>query len=184
MWLFHLHSMLKVQLFYPFFPLTESIAKTFCWLSFWNFKEKSINHFLWHSQQKRKRRRRRRRRRRTEGFPSVKVFPAGNLAALMNQPAAKPRFPSCGVARPALFQPLPLQRRTDEDCRWWCCGQPTKPRWLSLSDKIRWRLPQSCGMSSFIQKLPCTLPAEKFRFSVDGLFIKVVHKTRLRKAMP
>ena len=39
MWLFHLHSMLKLQLFYPVFPLAESTAKTFCWLSLWNFKE-------------------------------------------------------------------------------------------------------------------------------------------------
>ncbi len=157
MWLFHIHNILKIQPFYPVFPLTESIAKTFCWLSFWNFKEKSINQFLWHSQQKRKRRRRRRRRRRTEGFPSVKVFPAGNLAALMNQPAAKPRFPSCGIARPALFQPLPLQRRTDEDCRWWCCGQPTKPRRLSLSDKIRWQLRNlaACSASSKSCLAPC-----------------------------
>ncbi|WP_308771274.1 hypothetical protein [uncultured Bilophila sp.] len=38
MWLFHLHSTLKIRLFYPFFPLTESTAKTFCWLSLWNFK--------------------------------------------------------------------------------------------------------------------------------------------------
>ena len=45
MWLFHLHSTLKLQLFYPVFPLAESTAKTFCWLSLWNFK-KSINHFL------------------------------------------------------------------------------------------------------------------------------------------
>ena len=150
MWLFHIHNILKIQPFYPVFPLTESTAKTFCWLSFWNFKEKSINHFLWHSQQKRK-------RRRAEGFPSVKVFPAGNLAALMNQPAAKPRFPSCGIARPALFQPLPLQRRTDEDCRWWCCGQPTKPRRLSLSDKIRWQLRNlaACSASSKSCLAPC-----------------------------
>ena len=39
MWLFHLHSTLKLQLFYPVFPLAESTAKTFCWLSLWNFKE-------------------------------------------------------------------------------------------------------------------------------------------------
>ena len=54
MWLFHLHSTLKLQLFYPVFPLAESTAKTFCWLSLWNFKEKSISHFLWHSQRKKK----------------------------------------------------------------------------------------------------------------------------------
>ncbi len=54
MWLFHLHSMLKLQLFYQAFPLAESTAKTFSWLSLWNFKEKNISHFLWHSQRKKK----------------------------------------------------------------------------------------------------------------------------------
>ncbi len=49
MWLLHLHSILQMRLFYPVFPLTESTAKTFCWLSLWNFTEKSINHFLCHS---------------------------------------------------------------------------------------------------------------------------------------
>ena len=37
--------------FSPAFPLAESIAKAFYWLSLWNFKEKSINHFLGHSLQ-------------------------------------------------------------------------------------------------------------------------------------
>ena len=69
------------------------------------------------TQPTKKEKKKKKKKKKTEGFPSVKVFPAGNLAALMNQPAAKPRFPSCGIARPALFQPLPLQRRTDEDCR-------------------------------------------------------------------
>ena len=83
MWLFHIHNILKIQPFYPVFPLTESIAKTFCWLSFWNFKEKSINQFLWHSQQKRKRRRRRRRRRRTTRSRSQGSFsPAAAPTAL------------------------------------------------------------------------------------------------------
>ena len=45
MWLFHLHSTLKLQLFYPVFPLAESTAKTFCWLSLWNFKEKASTIF-------------------------------------------------------------------------------------------------------------------------------------------
>ena len=45
MWLFHLHSTLKIRLFSSVFPLAESIAETFCWLSLWAFKEKSINHF-------------------------------------------------------------------------------------------------------------------------------------------
>ena len=46
-WLFHLHSTVKIR---PFYPLAESTAKAFCWLFLWSFKEKSINHFLWHSQ--------------------------------------------------------------------------------------------------------------------------------------
>ena len=46
MWLFHLHSVVKIQPFYPFFPLAGATAKAFCRLSLWNFKEKSINHFL------------------------------------------------------------------------------------------------------------------------------------------
>jgi len=36
----------KRQPFYPFFPLAGSTDKAFCRLSLWNFKEKSINHFL------------------------------------------------------------------------------------------------------------------------------------------
>ena len=42
-WLFHLHSTVKIR---PFYPLGESTAKACCWLFLWNFKEKSINHFL------------------------------------------------------------------------------------------------------------------------------------------
>ncbi|WP_302554443.1 hypothetical protein, partial [uncultured Bilophila sp.] len=49
-WLFHLHNMVKMQPFYPVSPLSESIAEAFCWLFLWGFKEKSIDHFLWHSQ--------------------------------------------------------------------------------------------------------------------------------------
>ena len=44
MWLFHLCRAVKIQTFSPAFPLAESIAKAFCWLSlwnFWNFKEKA-----------------------------------------------------------------------------------------------------------------------------------------------
>ena len=44
MWLFHLHSAMKIQPFSPVFPLAGSTAKTFFRLS-WTFKEKSINHF-------------------------------------------------------------------------------------------------------------------------------------------
>ena len=39
----------KLQPFSPVFPLAESSAKAFCRLFLWNFKEKSINRFLWHS---------------------------------------------------------------------------------------------------------------------------------------
>ncbi|WP_337431370.1 hypothetical protein [Bilophila sp.] len=35
--------------FSPAFPLVEFMAEAFCRLSLWNFKEKSINHFLEHS---------------------------------------------------------------------------------------------------------------------------------------
>ena len=49
LWLFHLHSEVKIQPFSPVFPLAESIAKAFCRLFLWSFKEKSINHFLGHS---------------------------------------------------------------------------------------------------------------------------------------
>ena len=45
LWLFHLHSAVKIQPFYPVFPLAGSTAKAFFQLSLWNFKEKSINHF-------------------------------------------------------------------------------------------------------------------------------------------
>ncbi|WP_302554176.1 hypothetical protein, partial [uncultured Bilophila sp.] len=55
-WLFHLHSTVKRQAFSPVFPLAESIAEAFFWLSLWNFEEKSINHFLGHSLLQRKRR--------------------------------------------------------------------------------------------------------------------------------
>ena len=46
MWLFHLYSTVKIQPFYPFFPLAGSTDKAFCRLPLWSFKEKSINHFL------------------------------------------------------------------------------------------------------------------------------------------
>ena len=49
LWLFHLHSVVKIQPFSPVFLLAEYRAKAFCRLSLWNFKEKSINHFLEHS---------------------------------------------------------------------------------------------------------------------------------------
>ena len=45
MWLLHLHNTVKMQPFSPTFPLAESIAKAFCRLFLWNFKEKSISHF-------------------------------------------------------------------------------------------------------------------------------------------
>ncbi|WP_337431198.1 hypothetical protein [Bilophila sp.] len=66
MWLFHLHSAVKIQPFSPVFPLAGATDKVFYtmaaedWssmaagatdkafyrLSLWSFKEKSINHFL------------------------------------------------------------------------------------------------------------------------------------------
>ena len=46
---FHLHSTVNIQPFSPAFPLVEFMAEAFCRLSLWNFKEKSINHFLEHS---------------------------------------------------------------------------------------------------------------------------------------
>ena len=49
LWLFHLHSAVKIQPFSPVFPLAGSTAKAFFRLSLWSFKEKSVNHFLWHS---------------------------------------------------------------------------------------------------------------------------------------
>ena len=52
MWLLHLHSAMKMQPFSPVFPLAESTANAFCRLILWNFKEKNISHFLWHSQRK------------------------------------------------------------------------------------------------------------------------------------
>ena len=49
MWLFHPHSAVKIQPFYPVFPVAESTADVFCRLFLWSCKEKSINHFLWYS---------------------------------------------------------------------------------------------------------------------------------------
>ena len=49
MWLFHLHSAVKIRPFYPVFPLAGATDKAFFRLSLWNFREKSINHFLQHS---------------------------------------------------------------------------------------------------------------------------------------
>ena len=46
LWLFHLHSAMKIQPFSPVFPLAGSTAEAFFRLSLWGFKEKSINHFL------------------------------------------------------------------------------------------------------------------------------------------
>ena len=49
-WLLYLHNTMKMQTFSPVFPLAKPMAKAFCWLFLWNFKKKSINHFLGHSQ--------------------------------------------------------------------------------------------------------------------------------------
>ena len=45
-WLFHLHSAVKIQPFFLVFPLAGATAQAFFRLSLWNFKGKSINHFL------------------------------------------------------------------------------------------------------------------------------------------
>ena len=39
MWLFYLYSTVKIRLLYLVFPLSESMAKAFCWLFLWNFKQ-------------------------------------------------------------------------------------------------------------------------------------------------
>ncbi len=48
MWLLHLHNTVEMQTFYQDFPF-DGIHKAFCRLFLWDFKEKSINHFLGHS---------------------------------------------------------------------------------------------------------------------------------------
>ena len=45
MWLFYLYRTVKIRLFYLVFPLAESMAKAFCWLFLWNFKEKASTIF-------------------------------------------------------------------------------------------------------------------------------------------
>ncbi|WP_302552684.1 hypothetical protein [uncultured Bilophila sp.] len=45
MWLFHLHSAVKIETFYPAFPLSKSAVEAFCWLSLWNFEEKTSTIF-------------------------------------------------------------------------------------------------------------------------------------------
>ena len=45
MWLFHLHSAVKIQPFSPVFPLVGSTAKAFCRLSLWSLKEKASTVF-------------------------------------------------------------------------------------------------------------------------------------------
>ena len=52
MWLFHLHSAVKIRAFYPVFPSSESTTTVFCWLFHWNFREKASTYFLWHRQTK------------------------------------------------------------------------------------------------------------------------------------
>ena len=55
MWLFHLHRTVNNTAFFSGFPLggiAEPLAKAFCRLFLWNFKEKSINRFLGHSHTK------------------------------------------------------------------------------------------------------------------------------------
>ena len=45
LWLFHLHSMVKIQPFSPVFPLAGSTVKAFCRLFLWSFKEKTSTIF-------------------------------------------------------------------------------------------------------------------------------------------
>ena len=45
MWLFYLYSTVKIRLLYLVFPLAESMAKAFCWLFLWSFKEKASTSF-------------------------------------------------------------------------------------------------------------------------------------------
>ena len=45
LWLFHLHSALKIQPFSPIFPLAGATAKAFFCLSLWNFKKKTSTIF-------------------------------------------------------------------------------------------------------------------------------------------
>ena len=50
LWLFYFRNTVKIQPFYPVSPLAGATGKAFCRLSLWSFREKSINHFLEHSQ--------------------------------------------------------------------------------------------------------------------------------------
>ena len=49
--LFYLHGMVKMQPFSQAVPLADSTVGAFYWLFLWDFKEKGINHFLWHSRE-------------------------------------------------------------------------------------------------------------------------------------
>ena len=53
MWLFYLYGTVKIRLFYLVFPLAESMAKAFCWLFLWNFKEKASTIFYDTAKEKR-----------------------------------------------------------------------------------------------------------------------------------
>ena len=45
MWLFHLHSVVKIQPFSPVFLLAGATDKAFCRLSLWSFKKKASTAF-------------------------------------------------------------------------------------------------------------------------------------------
>ena len=45
MWLFHLHSAVKIRPFYPVFPLAGATDNAFFRLSLWNFKKKTSTIF-------------------------------------------------------------------------------------------------------------------------------------------
>ena len=97
MWLLHLHSAVKMQPFSPVFPLAESTANAFCRLILWNFKEKNISHFLWHSQRRN----------------SVPFRPAPPRQRAMPRPPCRKlwRNPSSVAARPE--ESASLHRKTN-----------------------------------------------------------------------
>ena len=103
-WLFHLHSTVKRQPFSPVFPLAESIAEAFFWLFLWNFKEKSINHFLGHSLDFYQRCPQLRQCRPDSGSASASQPPAGGSRGASSSrgalPSPLPRLPAaCSFSR-------------------------------------------------------------------------------------
>ena len=96
MWLFHPHSAVKIQPFYPVFPLAESIADVFCRLFLWSCKEKSINHF----------------------YDTAFLFPPERTPVA--QPPHQSKFLRVGVRGRALFIKSALPRTpTRKNFDWW-----------------------------------------------------------------